>query len=317
MCSLFGLIDYGDCLTAKQKEKIIKVLSVECEVRGTDATGVAYVESGEVKIYKQPLPARKLKIKFKSNPKVIMGHTRMTTQGDERFNQNNHPFYSKKLKFALAHNGVIYNDDVLRKSENLPKTNIETDTYIAVQLLEKETALNFDSFKNMAEKVKGSFCFTVLNNENEVFFVKGNNPLAIYDFGGFYLYASTDEILKKTLKKLRFKGSYEEVKLKFGDMIKIDCVGDIEKGQFEADDEEIYGFGYLRNYGYWECEKEDKWIDEYLEGIIDYAKVVGIDEGDIFRLLEMGFDVFDIEEMIYEPEEIERFLGRKEIVAIE
>lgn len=124
MCSLFGLIDYKGCLTAGQKEKIIRILSVECEVRGTDATGVAYVSNGNISIYKKPLPARKMRFRFKTNPSIIMGHTRMTTQGSEKFNYNNHPFYSKKLKFALAHNGVIYNDKILRKTENIPEPNI-------------------------------------------------------------------------------------------------------------------------------------------------------------------------------------------------
>ena len=33
MCCLFGLIDYGNCLSQKQKERIIRVLSRECEAR--------------------------------------------------------------------------------------------------------------------------------------------------------------------------------------------------------------------------------------------------------------------------------------------
>ena len=109
MCCLFGLIDYKNCLTVRQKEKIIRVLSVECEERGTDATGVAYVEKGDIRIYKKPLPAHRIKFKFRSSPKIIMGHTRMTTQGNEKFNYNNHPFYSNNLKFALAHNGRLNN----------------------------------------------------------------------------------------------------------------------------------------------------------------------------------------------------------------
>ena len=52
MCGLFALIDYKRCLSSRQKEKIIKVLSSECEIRGTDAAGIAYVENGEIKIYK-------------------------------------------------------------------------------------------------------------------------------------------------------------------------------------------------------------------------------------------------------------------------
>ncbi len=59
---------------------------------------------------------------------------------------------------------MIYNDRDLRKSGNLPKTKIETDSFITVQLLEKERTLNFDSLKIMTEKIMSSFCFTVLNN---------------------------------------------------------------------------------------------------------------------------------------------------------
>ena len=57
MCGLFGLIDYKSSLTARQKEKIIRILSSECEVRGVDAAGTGYVENGSIKIYKRPLPA--------------------------------------------------------------------------------------------------------------------------------------------------------------------------------------------------------------------------------------------------------------------
>lgn len=233
MCCLFGLVDYKNCFTARQKEKIIKVLSAECEERGTDATGVAYVEKSDIKIHKKPLPAHKIKFKFRSNPKIIIGHTRMTTQGDEKFNYNNHPFYSNNLKFALAHNGVIYNDRDLRKTENLPKTKIETDSFIAVQLIDKEGTLDFDSLKFMAEKVMGSFCFTILGKNNEIYIVKGDNPMAVYDFGGFYIYASTKEILNKALIKLGIKAPYDEIKLSCGDMLKIDDRGKTEKRLFD------------------------------------------------------------------------------------
>ena len=50
---------------------------------------------------------------------------------------------------------------------------IETDSYIAVQLLEKCKALDFQSLKCMAEKVEGSFVFTVLDRKNSIWFVKG------------------------------------------------------------------------------------------------------------------------------------------------
>ncbi|MCC8097707.1 MAG: glucosamine 6-phosphate synthetase, partial [Eubacterium sp.] len=241
MCCLFGLVDYGNVLNVKQKEKIIKVLSVECEARGTDATGVAYVHNNKIIVYKRPLPARKLNIYFKGNPTVIMGHTRLSTQGSEKINCNNHPFLSKNKDFALAHNGILYNDVTLRRTEKLPETKIQTDSYIAVQLIDKKNTLSFDSLKFMAEKVEGSFCFTVLDKNNSIYIVKGDNPMAIAHFKGFYIYASTADILIKTLNKLNLKG-FTSVSINEGDILKFTSDGKITKDTFVFD--LFYGYPY-------------------------------------------------------------------------
>ena len=145
MCSLFGLIDFKECLSTHTKNKILNTLARECQVRGTDATGIAYNFNDRLRIYKRPIPARKMKIHIPHGINVVMGHTRMTTQGNAQFNQNNHPFLGKVdgNSFALAHNGVLWNDKELRIAENLPLTSVETDSYVAVQLLEKNKALSF------------------------------------------------------------------------------------------------------------------------------------------------------------------------------
>ncbi len=315
MCGLFGLIDYKNSLAAKQKEKIIKILSAECEVRGTDAAGIAYVENGEIKIYKHPLPAHKIKFRFKSNPSVIMGHTRMTTQGNEKFNYNNHPFYSEKMNFALAHNGVIHNDKKLRKAEKLPQTNIQTDSYIAVQLIENKGTLDLETLKFMAEKVEGSFCFTLLDRENNFYIVKGNNPIAVYDFGDFYIYASTEEILDKTLKKLKIKSKYSKITLSQGDILKLSADGSFDNGEFNTSNLELeYWLNdyYDRICSFYKrknsvCNSEN-FEEEYFKSIVEYAKMVGVNEQDIEYLLSNGYDYLDIEEMLYEPDMLEQCL---------
>lgn len=315
MCGLFGLIDYKCRLTARQKEKIIKILSAECEVRGTDAAGVAYVENEEIKIYKRPIPAHKIKFRFKSNPSVIMGHTQMTTQGNQKFNQNNHPFYSENLKFALAHNGVINNDKKLRKSEKLLQTNIQTDSYIAVQLIENKGTLNLETLKFMAEKVKGSFCFTLLDKHNNFYIVKGNNPIAIYDFGDFYIYASTEDILNKALKRLKIKLKYSKITFSQGDILKLSSDGSFDNGEFNTSNLEIeYWLNdyYDRIYDFHKrknpvCDSEN-FEKEYFKSIVEYAKMIGVNEEDIEYLLSNGYDYFDIEEMLYEPYMLEQCL---------
>ena len=113
-----------------------------------------------------------------------MGHTRMTTQGSEKKNYNNHPFLGKagQTLFALAHNGVLFNDFELRRTCRLPKTHIETDSYVAVQLIEQQKALTPASLKEMAEAVEGSFVFTVLDEQDNLYVVKGDNPFCLLHF---------------------------------------------------------------------------------------------------------------------------------------
>ena len=57
MCSLFGLIDFKECLSTHTKNKILNTLARECQVRGTDATGIAYNFNDRLRIYKRP-PSR-------------------------------------------------------------------------------------------------------------------------------------------------------------------------------------------------------------------------------------------------------------------
>lgn len=290
MCALFGLVDYGNKFSARQRNKIISVLSEECEVRGTDATGIAYNSGGKLRIFKRAVPAHKMRYKLPPNAAIIMGHTRMTTQGSETFNYNNHPFFGtvSGVNFALAHNGVLHNDTLLRKSEKLPETHIRTDSYVAVQLIEKEKSLDFISLKNMAEKVEGSFCFTVLNDRNELYFVKGDNPLALYKFDGFYLYASTEGILQNALKKLNLS-KFGKVNINCGDILKLDSNGAVEVGHFDFH-EAFYG-----GYGEYFLENDEEYFEEL-------SLLYGIDQEDILLLLDYGFGVFDIEEILCCPE---------------
>ena len=82
---------------------------------------------------------------------------------------------------------------------------METDSYVAVQLLEKNKTLDFDSLQAMAEKVEGSFVFAVLDKDNSIWFIVGDNPLCVVFYDGFLLYASTQEILCRAIKKLRLE----------------------------------------------------------------------------------------------------------------
>ena len=229
-----------------------------------------------------------------------MGHTRMTTQGSALKTQNNHPFAgsAQGMPFALAHNGTLYNDRFLRKSLKLPNTNIETDSYIAVQLIEQMEALNFNSLRYMAEKVEGSFCFTVLDRKNNLYIIKGDNPFCLvhYPEKGLYLYASTERILGKALLMLNLPGTPELVELSCGDILRIDSHGRQKSERFSV---EQFLFSWA---SYFQPKMVNRTYDEeeaYLEELRTTASWCGYDSKWIDDCLTEGFSLDEIEEFLY------------------
>ena len=105
MCAIFGLVNYRHLISKKHLKTLINRLAVASEVRGTDASGIAYVKNGKLVIYKRPLPAHKMHFSVPSDTTIVTGHTRFTTQGSAELNFNNHPFMGKteEGRFALCH----------------------------------------------------------------------------------------------------------------------------------------------------------------------------------------------------------------------
>lgn len=302
MCCLFGFIDYVGALSVRQKNYLIRELSIASEARGTDATGIAYNTSRGLQIYKRPLAAYRLHLRIPAEAHVVMGHTRMTTQGSAKKNFNNHPFlgHVKGESFALAHNGVVWNDLELRHAKHLPRTKVQTDSYIAVQLIERQNALNLSSLKCMAEQVEGSFSFSVLSERDDLYLIKGDNPLTIAYFPkvGVYVYASTAEILNKALARCEnWLGRGEKVDIAMGDIVKIDRNGHITRDTFDASK------FYRSSWGYWDTPLYPRLPhseEEHLALLKSVAKSFGFTSEMIDRLLDQGFTTMEIEELLYD-----------------
>lgn len=300
MCSLFGWLDYQGIIPDKMKRKLTQALANAAEERGTDAAGISYIKDGKVTIFKRPAPAHKIHFNAPDGTRAIMGHTRMTTQGDEKHNYNNHPFGGNAggVSFAFAHNGVLYNDRQLRKEKHLPATQIETDSYVAVQLIEQADKLDFESMKYMAETVSGSFCFTTLDENGKLYIVKGSNPMCLLHFEdlGLYVYASTQSIVNKALKKVGLhKFSSLPIIIEEGQMLSIDKNGVIERAEFEpAPDIRYSRYNW---YGDWFDVEDEANLFEHEQMLLDMCGMFGVDEYDVELLIEYGYSADEIEEM--------------------
>ncbi len=319
MCALFGFLDCGKKIPLKALQKLIQALANASEVRGDHASGISYMKNNQLTIYKRPKPAHKMKFKLPNHTCAVMGHVRFTTQGSQEFNQNNHPFRGHAdMDFAFAHNGVLHNDMQLRKEKQLPATDIETDSYVAVQLIEVQKVLNFDTLKNMAKDVKGSFTFTILDETNALWFVKGSSPLYLIYFPELklYTYSSTPSIMKTALKHTPLRWMhYEVIDAEDGDILRISHDGKIAREVFRIlpafnsrfnSSHYHYSLSDISGYDYYDsktAEELDKLNDSEYADLLDLCGYFGVSEMEILRLRHMGYTYEEIEEYLFSEDD--------------
>ena len=323
MCALFGFLDCGKRIPLKALQKLIQALANASEVRGDHASGISYMKDNQLTIYKRPKPAHKMKFRLPNHTRAVMGHVRYTTQGSQEFNQNNHPFRGHAgMDFAFAHNGVLHNDMQLRREKQLPQTNIETDSYVAVQLIEMQKELNFDTLKNMAEDVHGSFTFTILDETNALWFVKGSSPLYLIYFPELklYVYSSTASIMKTALKHTPLRWMhYEVIEADEGDILRISPDGKITRDRFCVptvfntrfnSSHYRYSLSDISGYDYYDsetAEELDKLNDSDYADLLDLCGYFGVSEMEILRLRHMGYTYDEIEEYLFSADDFDDF----------
>jgi glucosamine--fructose-6-phosphate aminotransferase (isomerizing) len=157
MCGIVGYIGNRDA-----KEIILDSLQ-RLEYRGYDSAGIALIdEKNHMVVQKEVgridnLRNEVYKYNGEVESKLGIGHTRWATHG--RVNeQNAHPHCDSKKRFAIVHNGIIENYQVLRKilTDKGHTFSSETDSEVLVHLIEefyKEEERNLQSAVVEALKV--------------------------------------------------------------------------------------------------------------------------------------------------------------------
>ena len=144
----------------------------------------------------------------------------------------------------------------------------------------------------MAEDVHGNFTFTILDENNTLYFVKGSSPLHLIYFEklGLYIYSSTESIMNKALKATGlWKYEYEIIPVYEEDILSIDIDGNISKSEFEA-----YRTSFYSNF----YSPYDDFYNYHEELLLEMCGYFGVDEEDITALLEYGYTSEEIEDML-------------------
>jgi predicted glutamine amidotransferase len=273
MCGLFGVVNYSRA-KPDMVSRLVKALADESTSRGTDAGGVAYYgDKGLLTVVKNH---KSIKLNgvldfediYKSA--IIMGHTRATTQGLATKNQNNHPFMGDIGNYALAHNGVLSNDEDVMSVLKLTDNDVETDSYVLVRMLDQlhGGVVSFETLRDCGEKLGGTYNFTVLDGDGNLWVLRHNNPLVIIDFKelGLIAYASTGDIMMDALNSY-YGGSTNFTEYLFerrsvvpfgnfihtvsGDILKIDRNGGVTRDRFEPSSKVISDPNRKYKYSYY------------------------------------------------------------------
>ncbi len=225
MCGIAGWYAKKNLPAKKYREKL-ENLFFYTETRGRDATGIAYVSGeNELTYFKAPLTASKF-LETEAMKKLLgqewlpgklILHCRAATKGSEKNNDNNHPFCSEKLGFALIHNGVISNDDNLTKKYNLVR-KARTDSEVMVPLIEKfyDENKNFLlAIKRCMEEVEGNKAVAILTAGGNLYLIKGNSASLVLGYDvedDVFYFASTQVILSSSVEEYDYIKEFFKVK---------------------------------------------------------------------------------------------------------
>jgi len=151
-------------------------------------------------MFKAAVPGSQLELKGlpRKADSVIM-HTRFATHGPVEVNDNNHPLPSIDKRITLVHNGVLFNHDsvraILTNGSQLP----EVDSSVAAEMLSEYGTEGFSLIGGDA-----ALAWFDTQTGNTIHLSRLNHsPVSIARLeDGSFVFASTDSILAKALKRV-------------------------------------------------------------------------------------------------------------------
>lgn len=184
MCGIVAYVGQQEALPI-----IIKGLK-RLEYRGYDSAGIALLNSDGLSVYKKKGKVTELENHLngfsKLESKIGIGHTRWATHGEPN-DVNAHPHYSSSEKFAMIHNGIIENYDVLKKDlmNKGYQFQSETDSEVFIKFIEDIYVNNQISLEEAVRlalhKVVGAYAIVIMNIEepDTLIAARKGSPLVI------------------------------------------------------------------------------------------------------------------------------------------
>lgn len=165
MCGIFGYIG--------PQNSVQMVLSglKKLEYRGYDSSGIVGISNGKLLFAKQVGKLEKLENEINTTHLELdsaIGHTRWATHGKPTF-ENAHPHFDAAMSVGVVHNGIIENDQELRrllKSHGVVFKS-ETDTEVVPHLIAHYYTGNLlEAVCATVSMLKGAFSLAIIHRDH-------------------------------------------------------------------------------------------------------------------------------------------------------
>lgn len=180
MCGIVGYNGLEDA-----RSLILEGLE-KLEYRGYDSAGLALADNGHFFIKKTVGKPENLipQVPTDFETHVGIGHTRWATHGQPSI-KNSHPHVSQSGRFALVHNGVIENYELLK--EEYLKDYIfksDTDSEVIVDMIDYFSKKGYPTQQAILKTLnllEGSFALLILDQTDlgRIYFAKYKTPLVV------------------------------------------------------------------------------------------------------------------------------------------
>jgi glucosamine 6-phosphate synthetase-like amidotransferase/phosphosugar isomerase protein len=225
MCGICGFV--APKATKEWKHNLLYDLLSASQSRGSDATGVAFVERGKMQVIKDGVKAEDFIVteEFAALkprlPSIVIGHTRGASRSANNIaspseNENNHPFFSPATGLAIIHNGLLDDDmwrDTVGKEHGLLQEfegHCDSEAWLRVGetvRLKYPDQPMLITIEDTCFNVSGKYTIGMIseNHPTSLWLVKHDNPLhvALLPKEKAIVFASEESILKSALLKYK------------------------------------------------------------------------------------------------------------------
>jgi glucosamine 6-phosphate synthetase-like amidotransferase/phosphosugar isomerase protein len=189
MCGVFGFVAKND--SRPDMARLIRIAQAT-EARGRHAFGFAWVDSaGHLKMFKQ---TGKISdgiglLKMASDARMLIGHCRYATDGDPRYNINNHPHPIDGGWFV--HNGVVSQYDAIVRQYELHCIS-HCDSEVIGQLYETSEGPAVDRLIDACHTATTSplVVLSLWKNPRRLIALRAGNPLELGETKNAWYFAS-------------------------------------------------------------------------------------------------------------------------------